>query len=45
MMAIFIFLLMGAASTVVLLRREWAPKINEVDEALSLEPVLPKKCQ
>ncbi|CAG4917495.1 MFS transporter [Paraburkholderia saeva] len=29
MMAIFVFLLVGATSTVVLLRREWAPKVND----------------
>ncbi len=29
MLAIFMFLLLGATSTVVLLRREWAPKVNE----------------
>ncbi|MEC5404631.1 MFS transporter [Paraburkholderia sp. MPAMCS5] len=29
MAAIFVFLLLGASSTVVLLRRKWAPKINE----------------
>ncbi|WP_250437687.1 MULTISPECIES: MFS transporter [unclassified Caballeronia] len=28
MLAIFVFLLLGAASTVVLLRRKWAPKVN-----------------
>jgi sugar phosphate permease len=28
MLAIFAFLLLGAASTVVLLRRKWAPKVN-----------------
>jgi MFS family permease len=31
MLAIFVFLLVGATSTVVLLRRKWAPKINESD--------------
>lgn len=32
MLAIFIFLLVGAVGTVVLFRREWAPKVNaEVD--------------
>lgn len=30
MMAIFVFLLTGATSTVVLLQRKWAPKVNEV---------------
>jgi MFS transporter, ACS family, D-galactonate transporter len=30
MTAIFAFLLLGATSTVVLLRREWAPKVNDV---------------
>lgn len=29
MLAIFVFLLLGAASTAVLLRRKWAPKVNE----------------
>ena len=29
MLAIFAFLILGATSTVVLLRREWAPKVNE----------------
>ena len=28
MLAIFVFLLLGATSTVVLLRRKWAPKVN-----------------
>ena len=28
MLAIFVFLLLGASSTVVLLRRKWAPKVN-----------------
>ncbi|WP_245964662.1 MFS transporter [Trinickia dinghuensis] len=28
MMAIFVFLILGATSTIVLLRREWAPKVN-----------------
>jgi MFS family permease len=28
MLAIFVFLLLGAISTIVLLRRKWAPKIN-----------------
>jgi MFS family permease len=28
MIAIFIFLLLGATSTIVLLRRKWAPKVN-----------------
>jgi MFS family permease len=31
MLAIFIFLLVGATGTVVLFRREWAPKVNEVE--------------
>ncbi|PLP96519.1 MFS transporter [Cupriavidus pauculus] len=31
MLAIFGFLLTGAASTVVLLQRKWAPKVNDVD--------------
>jgi MFS transporter, ACS family, D-galactonate transporter len=35
MLAIFVFLLLGAASTVVLLRREWAPKVNQGDGALA----------
>ncbi len=35
MMAIFVFLLLGATSTVVLMRRKWAPKVNEVDEQRS----------
>jgi ACS family D-galactonate transporter-like MFS transporter len=30
MMAIFVFLLTGATSTVVLLQRKWAPKVNEM---------------
>ncbi|WP_235443113.1 MFS transporter [Caballeronia mineralivorans] len=30
MMAIFAFLLIGATSTVVLLKRKWAPKINDI---------------
>ena len=30
MMAIFAFLLIGATSTVVLLRRKWAPKVNDM---------------
>ncbi|WP_459906027.1 hypothetical protein [Caballeronia sp. HLA56] len=34
MMAIFAFLLIGATSTVVLLRREWAPKVNDLPSAL-----------
>jgi MFS family permease len=29
MVAIFVFLMLGATSTVVLLRRKWAPKVNE----------------
>lgn len=29
MMAIFVFLMLGATSTVVLLRRKWAPKVND----------------
>jgi sugar phosphate permease len=29
MAAIFVFLILGATSTVVLLRRKWAPKVNE----------------
>ncbi|WP_321963754.1 MFS transporter [Paraburkholderia sp. J7] len=29
MLAIFVFLLLGATSTVVLLQRKWAPKVNE----------------
>jgi MFS family permease len=32
MMAIFMFLLLGATSTVVLMRRKWAPKVNEPAE-------------
>ena len=34
MMAIFAFLLVGATSTLVLLQRKWAPKVNEI----ALEP-------
>lgn len=30
MMAIFAFLLIGATSTVVLLKRKWAPKVNDI---------------
>ncbi|SFU18331.1 MFS transporter [Paraburkholderia aspalathi] len=30
MMAIFAFLLIGATSTVVLLQRKWAPKVNDI---------------
>lgn len=30
MMAIFAFLLIGAINTIVMLRREWAPKVNNV---------------
>ncbi|SAK96143.1 MFS transporter [Caballeronia pedi] len=30
MMAIFAFLLIGATNTVVMLRREWAPKVDEI---------------
>nr|WP_321786849.1 MFS transporter [Paraburkholderia sp. J94] len=33
MSAIFVFLLLGATSTVVLLRRKWAPKVNETEQA------------
>ncbi|QGZ64814.1 MFS transporter [Paraburkholderia acidisoli] len=29
MQAIYVFLMIGALSTIVLLRREWAPKVNE----------------
>ncbi|NKJ49860.1 MFS transporter [Burkholderia sp. SG-MS1] len=29
MLAIFVFLMLGATSTVVLLRRKWAPKVND----------------
>lgn len=29
MLAIFVFLLLGATSTVVLLRRKWAPRVNQ----------------
>lgn len=32
MIAIFVFLFLGAASTIVLMRRKWAPKINEPAE-------------
>ena len=32
MMAIFVFLLIGATSTVVLLQRKWAPKVNDIAE-------------
>ncbi|MGY4493697.1 MFS transporter [Pseudomonas sp. TE3610] len=35
MIAIFAFLFLGATSTIVLMRRQWAPKINEPDEGLS----------
>jgi MFS transporter, ACS family, D-galactonate transporter len=33
MMAIFLFLLLGATSTLVLLQRKWAPKVNDVLQA------------
>ncbi|QGZ60067.1 MFS transporter [Paraburkholderia acidiphila] len=29
MMAVFVFLLLGATSTMVLMRRKWAPKVND----------------
>jgi MFS family permease len=32
MMAIFVFLLTGATSTVVLLQRKWAPRVNGVEQ-------------
>lgn len=35
MMAIFIFLLIGAASTIVLMRRRWAPKVNDAAQESS----------
>ncbi|WP_174365429.1 MFS transporter [uncultured Caballeronia sp.] len=35
MMAIFVFLLLGATSTIVLMRRKWAPKVNDPGEELS----------
>ena len=31
MVAIFVFLFLGAVSTLVLMRREWAPKVNDPD--------------
>jgi MFS transporter, ACS family, D-galactonate transporter len=34
MLAIFAFLLLGAASTAILFRREWAPKVNDLEHAL-----------
>ncbi len=41
MLAIFVFLLLGASSTVVLLRRKWAPKVNEGagEQAPGWEPI------
>jgi MFS family permease len=36
MMAIFAFLLLGATSTVVLMRRKWAPRVNEDAPAAKL---------
>ncbi|MEM5295597.1 MFS transporter [Burkholderia sp. JPY481] len=33
MMAIFVFLLTGATSTLVLLQRKWAPKVNATNES------------
>ncbi|OLL31562.1 MFS transporter [Burkholderia sp. SRS-W-2-2016] len=36
MRAIFVFLLTGATSTVVLLRREWAPKVNDMNNEAQL---------
>lgn len=38
MMAIFLFLVLGATSTVVLLRRKWAPKVNDCEPA-------PQRCE
>ncbi|AZP72693.1 MFS transporter [Pseudomonas poae] len=35
MIAIFTFLFLGAVSTIVLMRRKWAPKINSSDETAS----------
>jgi MFS transporter, ACS family, D-galactonate transporter len=35
MMAIFIFLLIGAASTIVLMRRRWAPRVNDAAQEAS----------
>ncbi|HYS68430.1 MAG TPA: MFS transporter [Paraburkholderia sp.] len=37
MMAIFGFLLLGATSTVVMMRRKWAPKVNNGSQASSLD--------
>ncbi|GLU31976.1 MFS transporter [Trinickia caryophylli] len=34
MRAIFLFLVLGAASTILLMRRKWAPKVNDMSEVL-----------
>ncbi|MDR5784852.1 MFS transporter [Caballeronia sp. LZ065] len=41
MMAIFVFLLVGAASTIVLMRRKWAPKVNDVNGEASEREAAP----
>jgi MFS family permease len=41
MMAIFGFLILGAASTVVLMRWKWAPKVNEGGEPLERRDAAP----
>jgi len=38
MMAIVVFLFLGATSTIVLMRRKWAPKVNVPEPALSPTP-------
>jgi uncharacterized membrane protein len=42
MMAIFVFLLIGAASSVILLQRKWAPKVAEVALPDAGQPVVPE---
>ncbi|RKP57599.1 MFS transporter [Pararobbsia silviterrae] len=41
-MAIFVFLLLGATSTLVLLQRKWAPKVNEAMAIEADTPLAPK---
>jgi MFS family permease len=46
MMAIFVFLLIGATSSVILLQRKWAPKVAEIalpDAGQSVKPELPPR--
>ncbi|WP_246793013.1 MFS transporter [Burkholderia perseverans] len=41
MMAIFTFLLVGATATIVLMRRKWAPKVNEAADAATGQAGVP----